>query len=206
MSILIEVSEFELWFKKNQRLVNQVLIGVLVAGALYSMYSYRHRARLTEASALLAAAETAYEKGDGKTVQDAAGQLKNLYADTHQASLAVLQLARYQADKQQLKESEGSARWVIEHAPMPAFTDQARLHLAQLQIQNKQWDDALSTLKAPFSEDVFNPTVTELIADIYAIKGSIAVARSHYQKALTAHPQGNFRRDLIEYKLNNLTP
>jgi predicted negative regulator of RcsB-dependent stress response len=206
MSQLIEVSALELWYRRNIKLVQWVFGALLIVGAGYSVYKLRRTAQIQEASSLLANVQTAVSEHDDVVLQGNAERLKTVYPDTHQASFAMLQLARAQAEKQQWQASEQSARWVIEHTQLPVLGDEARIHLAHLQIQDKKWDAALATLNAPVSEEALKPIVDELIADVFAIKGSIEGARSHYQKALAAHPRGDASRDLIEYKLNSLVP
>jgi predicted negative regulator of RcsB-dependent stress response len=206
MSTLIEVSEFDQWFRKNQSVIRKLLIGLIMAGAVYTLYSSRQRSRLDEAATLLAAVQTGDEKNSTTEIQGAAETLKEKYPETHHASIAMLQLARHQAAQAQWKESEASARWVIEHAALPILADQARLHLAQLQVQSKRWDDALNTIKKPMSEETLEPLAAELTADILAIKGDITRARAHYKRALDAQPSGHPYRELLQQKLTTLAP
>lgn len=206
MSALIEISEFDQWLRKNQSVVSKVLIGLITAGALYTLYSTQQRSRTDEAAALLAAVEAGNERNSTTEIQGAAEKLREKFPDTQHASLAVLQLARHQASQAQWKESEASTRWVIEHAKLPIIVDQARLHLAQLQVQAKQWDKALETLKKPMSEAELEPLAAELTADILSIKGDIARARTHYKQALDAQPTGHPYRELLEQKMTTLVP
>ncbi|MES2206150.1 MAG: tetratricopeptide repeat protein [Pseudomonadota bacterium] len=205
MSTLIEVSEFELWWKKHQKVLRGIAAVILVAGAAYTVYTQQRNARLDSAATLLAAADAGAENKNAVALQGAAEQLQTQHPETHHASLALLQLARFQADQKQFKESEASAKWVIEHAPLPVFKDVANLHIAQLKIQQQDWNAAIATLSQPFSDESYKATANELLADVNAIRGNLVNARSQYTKALNTQPQGHPYRDMIQHKLDSLT-
>ena len=77
----------------------------------------------------------------------------------------------------------------------------ARLRLAAIQVDDKQYDEALRTLDAKHDES-FAAVYADLRGDILAAAGRSAEARSAYQTALARLDPRSPYRNLVQIKLD----
>ena len=91
--------------------------------------------------------------------------------------------------------------WTIDHADEEELRAIARYRLAEIQLDEKQYDEALKTLdaKRPAS---FNGLYADLRGDALAAAGRNADARAAYQEALaTLDPKSQYR-SYVQVKLD----
>jgi predicted negative regulator of RcsB-dependent stress response len=94
-------------------------------------------------------------------------------------------------------------QWVIDHAKDSQSQDLARLHLAGVLLDEKNYAEALKLLSA--KHDVaFESLYSDLKGDVLAIQGKPDEARTAYRTALDKLPKDNAARSIIEIKLDAL--
>src|SRR5262249_9566237 len=79
--------------------------------------------------------------------------------------------------------AKAQLQWVIDHAGEEELKAIARYRIAQIQLDDKQYDEALKTLDAKTDES-FAAVYADLRGDILAAAGKSADARAAYQTAL----------------------
>ncbi len=92
---------------------------------------------------------------------------------------------------------------MIDHARDGRSRDLARLGLAALLLDEKQYDAALHQLEAEH-DPAFEALYSERKGDVLAAQGKTAAARAAYRAALERLPQEGPARALLEIKLDAL--
>lgn len=123
------------------------------------------------------------------------------FADTPFAAMAALEAARLAYDAEQLGQAAEYYSYAIAQGEPESVGTIARLRLARLQMDQGQYDEALSTLNIP-DPGSFQTLIAELRGDIFVHQGNIQRAREAYGLAMTgADPMGS---RFLELKLSAL--
>ncbi|SEQ58140.1 Putative negative regulator of RcsB-dependent stress response [Solimonas aquatica] len=130
-------------------------------------------------------------------------KLSGEYADTPYAAAAQLQAAAASVRASQFDEALTHLKWVSEHSKDEGLKQVAQLRQARVLWQQNKIDEALVLLKD--DKGAFAALVQELRGDILVAKGDRAAARSDYEKALAATPEGQPNRMLLQRKLDDLS-
>ena len=111
--------------------------------------------------------------------------------------------ARVQFDKGQADAAKASLGWVAENAQEDEYRSIARLRLAGLLLDAKQYDAALKALDAASAKE-FAALVADRRGDVLLAQGKNDEARAAYQAAYKAMSEKLDYRRLIEAKLTAL--
>lgn len=146
-----------------------------------------------------AATQASQVKGDASKLT-ALQQAHGKSAATAQASLETAQ-SLFNAGK--LDEAAAAYRWVLDNQKAPIFQAAAAQNLANVLLQQKKFDEALTVLNTPV-EDNYKPLILEVKGDVLAAQGKKQEATTEYQAALKLLPESSANRELIELKLGQL--
>jgi predicted negative regulator of RcsB-dependent stress response len=147
--------------------------------------------------------ELAVQGGDAQRAGQVFGDLKERYPRTVFAAQAGLLAARVQFDRGQSDAAKASLTWVADNASEDEYRTVARLRLAGLLLQAKDFDGALKQLdlaKAP----TFEALVADRRGDVLLAQGKPSEARNAYQAAWKAMDEKIEYRRLIDAKLTAL--
>jgi predicted negative regulator of RcsB-dependent stress response len=197
------IDDLKAWWK---RWGNHVTTAVLVVAlALASVQGWRWwKANSAEqASALYSAVSTAVRGNDLAKAKDAVTELEAKYAGTGYAPRAAMLLARMLFDAGDKPAARSQLQWVLDHADEDELRQVARYRLAELQLDEKQFDDALRTLDARHDES-FTGIYADLRGDILAAAGRAAEARAAYQTAVAKLDPKSPYRSYVQVKLDAL--
>jgi len=122
-------------------------------------------------------------------------------ANTSYVSLTTLALAKDAADKKDWQGAQIQLTAALESAPTEGIKGIASLRLARVQIQQKQYEQALATLAKPLPES-FNAAIEEIKGDTYLLQGKKELARNAYQAAIAA--DGLASSPSLQMKLDDL--
>ena len=189
-----------------------ILVGLVLAVAVFLGWSYWQKSRLSDATKaaqtfqeMLSAVQRSQINPDDKAantdVQRFGKSLKDDHGKTPYAVSAGLLLARQAADRNDFKEAEKQLRWVLEQKPGEAERLLATTRLARVLAAQQQHDAALALLVKETKAGGFAPTVDELKGDIYQAQGKTAEARAAYEAAAKALQARDERRPLLELKM-----
>ena len=198
-----QLDAFKAFWNKYGNLITWVLIGVLGAFAAWNGWNYWQREQGMKAGAMFDELDRATQAGDADKAARVFADLKASYARTAFAQQGGLLLAKMQFDKGQSDAASASLVWVAENASDDEMRTVARLRLAALQTEAKQFDEALKTLAAATAPD-FQALVADRRGDVLLIQGKKDEARSAYQAAYKAMDEKVDYRRLIEAKLTAL--
>jgi predicted negative regulator of RcsB-dependent stress response len=195
------LDELKAWWK---RWGNLAMIGLAVVIAAAGGWRYWQNRTVTQSLE----AATVYEKltqslaaNDAKAAREAGAMLIDQYQGTAYAPRAALLLAKLNVISRDLKSAQAQLEWAVANSKEPAIKDLARLRLAGVQFDQKQYDVALKTLSASHS-DAYAPRFDDLKGDVLLAQGKPAEARAAYQAAFAKMAEDNPYRNIVELKLD----
>jgi len=170
------------WWKQYGGWASGILLVVALAWlGWYGWQSYL-KSQNAEASRIFLVLQQASAQQDTARVKQAAGELVNQYPRSQFSALGALLAANTLDAAGDPKSAEAQLSWVAENGK-EALRGVARLRLAGIQMDQKDYDGALKTLsdKAPAG---FAARYDAARGDVYAAQGKVTEARASYDAAL----------------------
>ena len=112
-------------------------------------------------------------------------------------------LATAYADTAKPEQARAPLQWAAAHAEGRAYRAAALLNLASLDIDARQFAQALQILQQSPSPD-FEALFAARRGDVYAVQGQRELARKAYLDALHRLPPGAALRPLLQVKLDSV--
>src|SRR5439155_13030894 len=147
------------------------------------------------------AVSAAARANDVAKAKDAMAQLADKYGGTAYAPRAALIVAATLYDAGDKAGAKAQLATVIDRDSEDELKQIARLRLASMLFDDKQYDDALRTLDAKH-DDAFAGIYADMRGDILAAAGRNAEARAAYQNALTRLDPKSPYRGYVQVKLD----
>ncbi|MGH8702706.1 MAG: tetratricopeptide repeat protein [Burkholderiales bacterium] len=198
-----QLEELKAWWKEYG---NLVILGVTLAALVIAGFQgwryYRH-SQSRAAVALYEQLEQAGRAGDGRKARDIAGEIVAKFASTPYGALAALSAARVSFEAGDLAEAKSRLAWVVEHARRDELRDIARLRLAGVLLDEKNYGEALQLVETK-PEESMTGLYADLKGDILLAQGKSADARNAYQLALDRSEAGSPYRATLQLKLESL--
>lgn len=203
---LQEQEQFEAlktWWKDNRKqLLGMLLIVLAVTGAWRGWDYYQHT-QADQAANLFQQFTSQLPGKDSKRINDAAAAVMDKFASTAYAPRAALLAAQMNEQGKNPALAKTQLQWVIEHAAEDTLKDVARLRLAAILLDEKNYADALKQLDAKHPES-FDGLYADLRGDILNAQGKIDEARSSYKLAYEKIDPQSMYRNLIQMKMDAL--
>ena len=198
-----QLEELKEWWNEYG---NLVILGVALAALAIAGFQgwryYRHSQSLA-AVALYEQLEQAERVGDGRKARDIAGEIVAKYGATPYGAFAALSAARVSFEGGDLAEAKSQLTWVVEHARRDEIRDIARLRLAGVLLDEKNYGEALKLVETK-PEESMTGLYADLKGDILLAQGKSADARNAYQLALDRSEAGSPYRATLQLKLDSL--
>ena len=187
-----QIDELKAWWKQNGKILSTLLIGALVAYAVFQGWNYFQNKQAVEASTQYQELTITDEK-DLNSIQAKSAVLMEKYAGTPYAARAALFAAKANYQANDTKNAKSKLDWAIKNAKETSVSALASLQLANILAEEKSFDGALKLLNAP--HDVgFDGLFDDLKGDILVSLGKSSEAKAAYQAALTKlDPRGKLR-------------
>jgi predicted negative regulator of RcsB-dependent stress response len=115
----------------------------------------------------------------------------------------VLLYAKLLYDTGDREGAKAQLQWVIDHAGEDELKTVARFRMAEIALDEKQYDAALKMLDAKI-DDAFSAMFSDLRGDILAAAGKTNDARAAYQAALAKLDAKSQYRAFVQAKLDAL--
>lgn len=195
-----QLDELKAFWAKWGNAITWAVTLVLLAFAAYNGWNWWQRDQGLKASAMADELERAATAGDAERAGRVFGDLRERYPRTVYAQQGGLLLARVQYDKGQADAAKASLAWVADAGADEDLQAVARLRLAGLALDAKQYDEALKTLDAVKSP-AFAALVDDRRGDVLLAQGKADAAKAAYQAAYKAMDERSDYRRLIEAKL-----
>jgi predicted negative regulator of RcsB-dependent stress response len=199
-----QIDALKAWWKQYGNLVMAVVVaGALAVAGVYGWRSYQS-SQAAQASGIYGELRKAAGMRDVKKVRDLAGAIIEQYPSSAYAPLAAFISAKVHFESGDLKTARAQLEWVIERARDPEYQAIARLRLANVLIDAKDYTGALKVLEAK-AEAPFDGRFAETRGDIYVQESKRDEARNAYRTALElTRPRDASTRELIQTKLDAL--
>lgn len=198
-----KLEELKAWWRQYGNLILMSIIAVALAVAGWGAWRWYQRNEAQQASQLYETLAAAARAGDAKALRDAGGALTEGYPRTLHASMGALAAARFHFSRGELKSARAQLQWVIDRSPAEDLRDLARLRLAALLLDEKEYDGALKLLEAKPLQ-AYAAQFAALQGDVLAAKNQPAEARAAYKAALEKAGEGGALRDSVQMRLDAL--
>lgn len=188
------------FWAKYGNLITWTLVLVLGAFAAWNGWQWYQRDQGAKSGALYDELDRAASAGDVEKAARAFADLRQRYPGTTYAQQGGLLVAKVQFEKGKADDARASLTWVAEQAKEAEVRTVARLRLAALQAEAKQYDEALKTLDAAKAEG-FEALVADRRGDVLMLQGRKDDARAAWQAAYAGMSDKIDYRRLVEAKL-----
>ena len=178
-----QLAALKAWWKENGGLVTTVLSVVLITFAAWQGWNYYQRSQAAQASALYDVVQKAARANDLKQVRESAGAVLEQFPRTTYAAMAALVSAKAHFQGGDLKTAHAQLAWVSENAKDEALQDIARLRLASVMLDEKDFENALKALDAKHGK-AFDAQFLAAKADVLVAQGKKDDARNTYKEGL----------------------
>lgn len=177
-----QLAEIKAWWQQNGKWLTGLLLVVALAVSAWQGWNWYQRGQAAQASAIYNALQSAVQANASQQLKAASGELIEKFGGTGYASLGALITAKAMADAGDVQTAKAQLAWVVEHGK-DELRDLARLRLAALLLDEKNYDEALKQVDKPGSEN-FTARFAQSRGDIFLAQGKKTEARSAYQMAL----------------------
>ncbi|HRH88896.1 MAG TPA: tetratricopeptide repeat protein, partial [Rubrivivax sp.] len=191
------------FWKSYGNLITWALVAVLAVYAGLNGWKWWQRDQSAKAAAMFDQLDQAAQGGDAQRAGQIFADLKERYPRTVYAEQGGLVAARVQFIAGQSDAAKASLGWVAEHASEDEYKTVARLRLAGLMLEAKDFDAALKQLDAAKAPS-YAALVADRRGDVLLAQGKADEARSAYQAAWKAMDEKVEYRRLIDAKLTAL--
>jgi predicted negative regulator of RcsB-dependent stress response len=198
-----QIDDLKAWWKQYGNVITFgiVLACLIIAGV--QAYRWWTGTKAAEASVLYSAVSDAARKNDAAKAKEAMTQLADKFGGTAYAARAALVNARQLFDSGDKAGAKAQLEWTIANASEDELKAIARFRLAEIQLDDKQYDEALKTLDAKVPAS-FKGVFADLRGDALVAAGRAADARAAYQEAVGAIDPKSPYRAYVQVKLDTL--
>lgn len=198
-----KLAAIKAWWKQYG---NRVIWLVIVALAVYTAWTvwenYQHR-QAGQASQLYYEMQNAVQSNDNERAQRIAADMQEKFGSTAYAAMTNLIAARLAMDLKEVNMAKERLKWVADHGKEDGYKAIARIRLAEILLDEKQFAEAQAVLTAEFPE-AFSSIAKDRMGDIYYAQGKPDEAKKSYQAALLAAAPEDPGKALIQLKIDDL--
>jgi predicted negative regulator of RcsB-dependent stress response len=198
-----QLDALKAWWKDNGNFIlGALLVGVVAMGS-WRGWQYYQNQQTTEAATLYQQVVEQVDSNDPKRVNDAAAAVMDKFSSTAYAARAALLAAQVNEHGKDMARAKTQLHWVIDHAIEATLKDVARLRLAAVLLDEKNYADALKQLEDKHAE-AFDGLYADLRGDVLSAQGKPDEARSAYKLAYEKFDAQSMYRNLIQMKIDAL--
>lgn len=196
-----QLATLKAFWKQYGNLVTWLLIAGLSAYAAWMTWNNYQAKQSVQASQLYEELQKSLLAKDNTKVQRAAADIGDKFSRTSYAPMAALAAAKSAFDAGDLKTARTQLDWVVAHSDNGEYKSVAKIRLAGIALDEKNYDDALKQLSGEFPAEFFSQ-VSDRKGDIFVAQNKLAEARQAYQAALEKSNEKEPGRALIQLKLD----
>ncbi len=178
-----QLDEIKVWWKQHGNLLINVITALSLIVVAWQGWNWYQRNQSAQASMVYNLLQKSVLEKDSQRVRTASDQLLEKYAGTSYASLGALAAAKAMIDAGDAKSAKTQLLWVVEHGK-DELRDLARLRLAAVLLDEKEFDQALKQLEGSVGPN-FETIFSDNRGDVFTAQGKKAEALGAYQSALS---------------------
>ena len=198
-----QLDDIKAFWKQWGNLITWLLTLVMLGFAAWNGWGWWQRDQAAKASGMFEAFDRAAQAGDVSKTAQAFDDLKERYPGTVFAGQAGLMAAKLLYEKGQADRARTSLAWVADKASDEDLRSIARLRLAGMMIEAKQYDEAIKQLDAT-KANAFAALVADRRGDVLLAQGRPADAKAAYLAAYKGMDERVGYRQLVDAKLTAL--
>ena len=198
-----QLEDLKAWWAQWGNYVTSIGLAVCVGVVGVQGWRWWRHSQSEQASVLYGAVSAAARANDLGKAKDAMTGLADKFAGTGYAPRGGLILARMLFDNGDKAGAKAQLQWVIDRSDEDNLKQIARYRLAEVQLDDKQYDDGLRTLDAKHDES-FAGLFADLRGDLLAAAGKPAEARTAYQSAVAKLDAKSPYNAYVQVKLDAL--
>lgn len=198
-----QLDDLKAWWQRWGTTVTAIAMVICVAAGGIQTWRWWKGKQGEEAGAIFAALSQAARANDLPKARDATAQLEDRFAGVGYASRAALVLAKMLYDSGDTAGARTQLLWVIDRADESELKEIARYRLAELLLNDKQYDEALKMLDAKHG-DSFDGLYADLRGDALTAAGRVEDAKAAYQSALAKLDVKSPYKNYVQVKLDSL--
>ena len=198
-----QLDQLKHFWKQYGNFITWLLILVMGSYAGWNGYQYWQKQQSAKAAALFDEVERAASSGDASKLERSWNDMKDRFPGTTYAAQSALLAGKTFQQTEKFDAALAALKWATENSADEANVQLARLRLANLQIQQKNYDDANKTLAKPF-KPAFAGLALDIQGDLLMAQNKSLDAVKAYTDAWTKLEVNNEYRRLLLAKLNAL--
>lgn len=198
-----QLDQLKAFWNQYGNLITWLLVLVVGAYAAWNGWNWYQRNQAEQAGAMFDELQRAAQAGDADKTAKVFADLQQRYARTAFAEQAGLLTAKVQYEKGKLDPAKASLGWVADNATEDEYRSVARLRLAGVLLDQKQYDQALQQLDKAGAKG-FEALVADRRGDVLLAQGKKDDAKAAYQAAWKAMDDKLEYRRLVDAKLTAL--
>jgi predicted negative regulator of RcsB-dependent stress response len=198
-----QLDQIKHFWKQYGNLITWVLIVVMGAFASWNFYRYWQRNQAQQAAALFDEVDRAVMAADAARMERVFNDMKDKFASTAYAQQSGLLVARQYVNLGKPDAAKSALAWVAEQSSDAGYQAVARLRLAALALESKNFDEAFKLLSMSYPAS-FEALVADRKGDAFVLQGEKGKAVAEYEKAYRLFDTRTEYRRLVEVKLNAL--
>lgn len=198
-----QLDMFKAWWADNGKWL--LLVFALTAGGFAAVQGWKSykASQATEAFTLYDQLEKQLASNDPARINDAATAIMNSFSFTPYAPRAALLAAQTNIQVNDLTRAKSQLQWVIDKADEAGIQSAARLKLAGVLLDEKDFEGALKLLDASHP-DAYEALYQDARGDVLNAQGKTEEARAAYQRAHEKMDAKFPYRSMIQVKLDAL--
>lgn len=198
-----QLDQIKHFWKQYGNAITWALIVVMGAFASWNFYQYWQRSQAVQAAALFDEVDRAAQSTDLARIDRVFADMRDRFPSTAYAQQSGLLVARQYVSLAKPDSAKAALAWVAAQSSDAGYQAVAKLRLAAIFMDVKDFDAALGQLNGVFPPS-FEPLVADRKGDVYSLQGSKEKAVAEYQKAYRLFDARTDYRRLVEVKLNAL--
>ena len=198
-----QLEDLKAWWKQWGNTIAGIVIALSLGVIAVQGWRWWTQQQATQASVLYDAVSAAARANDAAKTKDAMAQLADKYGGTGYAPRAALIAAAQLYESGDAAGAKAQLAWVIDKSAEDELKQIARLRLAGILLDEKQYDEALRILDAKHDQP-FAGVYADMKGDVLAAAGRTDQARNEYQTALAQLDPKSAYRNLVQLKFDAL--
>lgn len=197
------LAEMKAWWDKYGTFILSIVTVLLLAVAAWNGWNWYQRNQAAQAAGAYSQLQQAIGAKDTARAKEIAASIMDKYSGTIYGALTSLQAAKLNAELGDTAAAKRELEWVVAKSGHDELGLIARVRLAGLLLDEKQYDAALKALegKASGPQAV---SIADRRGDVLLAQGKTDEARTAWQAALGGADAQHPLRPLIQLKLDAL--